>query len=96
MLQCHASNNYKNGAEFVKEPIRSSSNYSTSTHTFVTVGFRANICPRSMLSPSLFAWSSTDGASFESSLNDWVDSLQWIDTNSIDLVGPDLSLIEFD
>jgi hypothetical protein len=49
-----------------------------------------------MLSPSLFAWSSTDGASFESSLNDWVDSLQWIDTNSIDLVGPDLSLIEFD
>jgi hypothetical protein len=27
-----------------------------------------------------------EGPSFEASLNDWVDSLQWIDTNFIDWV----------
>jgi hypothetical protein len=39
-----------------------------------------------MLSPSLFEWSSLEGPSFGASLNDWIDSLQWIDTNFIDWV----------
>ncbi|KAK5674408.1 hypothetical protein LTS10_012796 [Elasticomyces elasticus] len=61
---------------------------------------RSRICKRaypvllqlqSMLSPSLFEWSSVNGLSFEASLNEWVDSLQWLDTNLSDLVGVDLT-----
>jgi hypothetical protein len=41
---------------------------------------------RSMLAPSIFEWSNMEGPSFGASLNDWIDSLQWTDTNLIDWV----------